>query len=67
MIEEPLRDLSDLEYAQLTLDQRKALAKQFLHLKREIFHPNIMLMHSTFLSSELRELAHHEGQMEYVE
>jgi hypothetical protein len=50
------RDLSDLEFNQLTIEERKQLTHQKLRLKREIFHPNMLLMQSNFLNSEIQSI-----------
>jgi ribosomal protein L29 len=55
MNDEP-RDLTNEELNALTLSQRKDLAKKYLKLKREYFHPNMMMMNGNFLQSEFRDL-----------
>ena len=61
------RDMTEDEFANLTLEERKTHAKKVLNLKRDMFHPNLMLMHSNFLQSEFRELsAKSEKGFEYL-
>ena len=54
--EEEVRDLTDEEFNSLNLEERKKIAAKQLKLKREYFHPNMMLMHSNIMQSEFREL-----------
>lgn len=56
MLEEP-RDMTDEEFERLTINERKTLAGKALKMKREMFHPNLMLMHSIMLQSELRDIS----------
>ncbi len=67
-MQEEVRDLTDDEFNSLTIEQRKRIAAKQLKLKREYFHPNMMLMHSNILQSEFREVnSRNEEAAQYME
>jgi hypothetical protein len=52
----------------LTIEERKQMASKRLNLKKEIFNPNFLIMHSNFLNSEINALESEseDGEIDYV-
>jgi hypothetical protein len=65
--EEELRDLTDEEFGRMSIQERQAKAVKVLKIKREYFHPHLMLADSTILASELMDMnAHSQLSSNYL-
>ena len=47
-----MRDLTDQEFSSLTIEERKRLVGQKFRMKKDVFHPNLLLMNSYFSTEE---------------
>ncbi len=60
-----VRDLSDEEMKNMSMEERKKVARIRLNIKKEVFHPMLLMMSSNKLKSE-KDAVHNLGSTEEV-